>query len=170
MLKDAELLNLVLSDLYGPRDLINRGLLPPELVYGHGGFLRECDQIRIPGAQQLFTAAVDVARDSEGRWWVLADRTQAPSGAGYALENRVVVSRVFPSLYRDAQVHRLAPFFRALRAGLQAVAPAGSGDPRIVVLSPGPHSETAFEHALLVLARRSLIKTGHSRPITTAGA
>ncbi|HEV3354579.1 MAG TPA: circularly permuted type 2 ATP-grasp protein [Acidimicrobiales bacterium] len=149
VIQRAELLNLVLTDLYGPRDLIRRGLLPPELVYGHGGFLRECDQIRIPGPQQLFTAAVDVARDSEGRWWVLADRTQAPSGAGYALENRVVVSRVFPSLYRDAQVHRLAPFFRALRAGLQAVAPEGIDDPRIVVLSPGPHSETAFEHALL---------------------
>src|SRR5579864_1283425 len=149
VIQRAELLNLVLNDLYGPRDLIRRGLLPPELVYGHAGFLRQCDQIRIPGHQQLFTAAVDVARDRDGRWWVLADRTQAPSGAGYALENRVVVSRVFPSLYRDAQVHRLAPFFRALRAGLQAVAPRGAADPRIVVLSPGPHSETAFQHALL---------------------
>jgi uncharacterized circularly permuted ATP-grasp superfamily protein/uncharacterized alpha-E superfamily protein len=103
----------------------------------------------LPGPLQLFTSAADVARDSEGNWWVLADRAQAPSGAGYALENRTVVSRVFPSLYRDAQVHRLAPFFRALRAALQAVAPPAAADPRIVVLTPGPHSETAFEHALL---------------------
>ncbi|MBV9665186.1 MAG: circularly permuted type 2 ATP-grasp protein [Actinobacteria bacterium] len=149
VIQRAELLNLVLTDLYGPRDLIRRGLIPPELVFGHGGFVRECDQVRLPGPLQLFTAATDVARDHEGHWWVLADRTQAPSGSGYALENRVVVSRVFPSLYRDAQVHRLAPFFRALRAGLQAVAPPSAGDPRIVVLTPGPHSETAFEHALL---------------------
>jgi len=149
VIQRAELLNLVLSDLYGPRDLLRRGLLPPELVYGHSGFLRACDQIRVPGPQQLFTVAADVARDRDGTCWVLADRAQAPSGAGYALENRVVVSRVFPSMYRDAQVHRLAPFFRALRTGLQAVAPPGAADPRIVVLTPGPHSETAFEHALL---------------------
>src|SRR5207237_5975969 len=122
---------------------------PPELVYGHPGFLRQCDQIRLPGAVQLFTVAIDLARDSEGRYCVLADRTQAPSGAGYALENRRVVSRVFPSLHRDAQVHRLAPFFRALRAGLEAVAPPSTDEPRIVILSPGPRSETAFEPALL---------------------
>jgi uncharacterized circularly permuted ATP-grasp superfamily protein/uncharacterized alpha-E superfamily protein len=145
----AELLNLVLADLYGPRDLVRRRLLPPELVYGHLGFLRPCDQIRIPGPQQLVTCAIDLARDAEGQCWVLADRTQAPSGAGYALQNRVVISRVFPSLYRDAQVHRLAPFFRALRASLVAVAPLTATDPRVVVLTPGSLSETAFEHAFL---------------------
>jgi uncharacterized circularly permuted ATP-grasp superfamily protein/uncharacterized alpha-E superfamily protein len=145
----AELLNLILADLYGPRDLLRRRLLPPEVVLAHGGFLRPCDQIRIPGPQQLFTVATDVARDSDGQFWVLADRAQAPSGAGYALQNRSVVSRVFPSLHRDAQVHRLAPFFRALRAGLEAVAPPSTREPRIVILSPGPLAETAFEHALL---------------------
>ena len=145
----AELLNLVLTDLYGERDLLRRRLLPPEVIYGHPGFLRPCDQIRIPGPQQLVTYAIDVARDGEGRCWALADRTQAPSGAGYALENRIVMSRVFPSLYRDAQVHRLAPFFRALRASLVAVAPPAATDPRVVVLTPGSLSETAFEHAFL---------------------
>ena len=145
----AELLNLVLTDLYGPRQLLRRGLLPAAVVLGHNGFLRPCDQIRVPGNQQLFTIAVDLARDSRGGCTVLGDYTQAPSGAGYALENRVVVSRVFPSLYRDSQVHRLAPFFRALRASLQAVAPPEAEDPRIVLLSPGPWSETAFEHAYL---------------------
>lgn len=128
---------------------MRRRLLPPELVYGHPGFLRPCDQIRIPGPQQLLTCAIDVARDADGSTWVLADRTQAPSGAGYALENRVVISRVFPSLYRDAQVHRLAPFFRALRASLVGVAPPTATDPRVVVLTPGSLSETAFEHAFL---------------------
>jgi len=149
VIQRAELLNLVLTDLYGPRQLLHRRLLPPELIYGHSGFLRQCDQIRLPGPLQLFTLAVDTARDREGRCWVVADRAQAPSGAGYALENRIVVSRVFPSLYRDAHVHRLAPFFRALRAGLRAVAPPAAAEPRIVVLSAGPGSETAFEHALL---------------------
>ncbi|HUB70087.1 MAG TPA: circularly permuted type 2 ATP-grasp protein [Acidimicrobiales bacterium] len=145
----AELFNLVLTDLYGPRQLLRRGLLPAELVLGHRAFLRQCDQVRLPGTQQLFTMAMDLVRDPSGRCTVLADRTEAPSGAGYALENRVVVSRVLPSLYRDCQVHRLAPFFRALRASLQGVAPPGTEDPRIVLLSPGPWSETAFEHAYL---------------------
>jgi uncharacterized circularly permuted ATP-grasp superfamily protein/uncharacterized alpha-E superfamily protein len=145
----AELLSLVLEDLYGPRELIARGLIPPEVVYGSRGFLRACDGIRLPGPQQLFNYAVDLGRDRDGRSIVIADHTQAPSGVGYALENRNVISKVLPSLYRDAQVHRLAPFFRALRAALQQAAPMTVEDPRIVVLTPGPRSETAFEHASL---------------------
>jgi len=149
VIERAELLNLVLEDLYGPRDLLRRRLLPPEVVFGHAGFLRQCDQIRLPGTQQLFSYAADLGRDRDGRSLVIADRTQAPSGSGYALENRTVVSRVLPSLYRDSQVHRLAPFFRSLRVALQEAAPPGVEDPRIVVLTPGPWNETAFEHAVL---------------------
>jgi len=145
----AQLLNLILSDLYGRRDLLRLGLLPAEVVFAHPGFLRQCDGVRLPGSQQLFTTAVDLARDAAGHFTVLADHTQAPSGAGYALENRVVVSRVFAGMYRDSQVHRLAPFFRMLRTALQVIAPPEADDPRIVVLSPGPSSETAFEHAYL---------------------
>jgi uncharacterized circularly permuted ATP-grasp superfamily protein/uncharacterized alpha-E superfamily protein len=150
----AELLDLILADLYGPRDLIRRGLLPGEFVFSHPGFLRACDQIGA-GARptsRLVTYAADIARDESGRFVAISDRAQAPSGAGYALENRVVISRVFPSLYRDAQVHRLAPFFRSLRSALRECAPASSPnrhDPRVVVLTPGPWSETAFEHAYL---------------------
>ncbi|MDQ1393802.1 MAG: hypothetical protein QOF30_2779 [Acidimicrobiaceae bacterium] len=149
VIQRAELLNWILADLYGPRELLHRGWLPPELIFDHPGFLRPCDGIALPGAHQLFNLAVDLARDADGQTWVLADRTQAPSGAGYAIENRVVMSRVFPSLYRDAQVHRLAPFVRALRSGLQGVAPPAASNPRIVVLTPGSQSETAFEHAFL---------------------
>ncbi|MFC4947254.1 circularly permuted type 2 ATP-grasp protein [Pseudonocardia sp. GCM10023141] len=149
VIQRADLLNMILTDLYGPRQLLRRGLVPPELVFGHPGFLREADQIRIPGSQQLFTCAVDLARDADGTYWALSDRTQAPSGDGYALENRVVVSRVFPSMHRDAQVHRLAPFFRTLRSALQSAAPPRVDDPRIVVLTPGPWSSSAFEHAYL---------------------
>lgn len=145
----AAVLDLVLADLYGPRRLVATGVLPPEVVFGHPGFLRECDQIRLPGDQQLFHAAFDLGRTDGGEWAVLSDRTQAPSGVGYALENRVVVSRVLPDLYRDAEVVRLAPFFRALRAALQRVAPTSAESPRIVVLTPGPWSETAFEHGSL---------------------
>jgi uncharacterized circularly permuted ATP-grasp superfamily protein/uncharacterized alpha-E superfamily protein len=149
VIERAELLNLVLEDLYGERRLLRRGLIPPAAVFSHDGFLRQCDQVRIPGVQQLFSYAVDIGRDADGRPRVLSDRTQSPSGFGYALEARAVVSRVFPTLYRDSQVHRLAPFMRSLRVALQKVAPAGVEDPRIVVLTPGPWNETAFEHAFL---------------------
>jgi len=97
VIERAELLNLVLEDLYGPRDLLRRGVLPPALVFGHTGFLRACDGIRVPGNQQLFSYAADIGRDADGRSVVLFDRAQAPSGAGYALENRLVTSRVLPS-------------------------------------------------------------------------
>ena len=150
VIERAELLAMVLEDLYGPRELLSKRLLPPELVFGADGFVRACDGIRLPGALQLFNYAADIARDGDGRPVVIADRTQAPSGAGYALENRTVIQRVIPSLYRDSQVHRLAPFFRALRLSLKEIAPArASDDPRIVVLTPGPRNETAFEHAVL---------------------
>lgn len=149
VIERAELLNLVLDDLYGERDLLRRGLLPPEVVFGHAGFLRPCHGTRLGGAAQLVLYAADLGRDADGTWRVIADRSQAPSGFGYALENRTVVSRVLPSLYRGANVHRLAPFFRALRGALQSVAPPEVEDPRVVVLSPGPWNETAFEHAVL---------------------
>ena len=149
VIQRAELLNLVLTDLYGPRQLLRRGLLPAELVFGHPGFLRQCDQIRLPGNRQLFPLRSTSSATTRATAPCSPTAPRRPSGAGYALENRVVVSRVFPSLYRDSQVHRLAPFFRTLRASLQDVAPPDADDPRIVLLSPGPWSETAFEHAYL---------------------
>jgi uncharacterized circularly permuted ATP-grasp superfamily protein/uncharacterized alpha-E superfamily protein len=149
LLQRAELLNLILADLYGPRELIRKGLLPLELVYNHGGFLRACDQIRLPGRHQLILYAADLARGPDQKMWVLGDRTQAPSGTGYALENRLAMSRVLPSLFRSAQVHRLEPFFQSLRAGLNSLSPQQSDIPRVVVLTPGPFNETFFEHAYL---------------------
>ncbi len=145
----AVLLDLILRDLYSERKLLKRGIIPPELIFDHPGFLRPLDGVALPDQSQLFNYGVDLARDTSGAMTVLGDHTQAPSGAGYALENRVVLSRVFPSLYRDAQVHHVSPYFRALRVGLEKLADGRSDDPRIVVLSPGPRSETAFEHAYL---------------------
>lgn len=148
LIQRAELLNLVLRDLYGPRTLIRKGLLPPELVFGQPGFLHACDDLPLP-EHALSLYASDLARGPDGQLWVLGDRTQVPSGAGYALENRVVLSRVFPSLYRDAGVHRLTGFFQALRARLAALSPRRDVEPRVVLLSPGPLNETWFEHVYL---------------------
>lgn len=145
----AEVLNLMLRDVYGPQELIRRGLLPPELLFGHPGFLRPCHPLRTAKPHALVLYAADLARGPDGQMWVLSDRSQAPSGAGYALENRMVMSRIFPSLYRDAHVHRLALFFQNLRASLAAYAPQTGDEPRVVILTPGPLNETYFEHAYL---------------------
>lgn len=148
----ATLLNAVLADLYGPQDLLASGLLPPALVYGHGGFLWPCRQVRQPGDTFLHFYAVDLARSPDGRWWAIADRTQAPSGAGYSLENRLIVSRVFPDLFRDLKVEHLAGFFRSVQESLAHYAPdsgEGGEPPLIVLLTPGPYNETYFEHAYL---------------------
>lgn len=148
----AELLNRVLADLYGEQALLRSGALPPGVVFGHAGYLSPAQGIRPPGGVHLFHYAADLARSPDGRWWVVGDRTQAPSGAGYALENRLVVSRVFPQPFRDLRVQHLASFFAALRESLLRWAPRGGpGDaaPLIALLTPGPFNETYFEHALL---------------------
>lgn len=146
LLERSELFNLMLKDIYGPRNLIRHGVVPPEALFAHRGFLRPCHGITVPGEHQLILHAVDLMRDENGEMTVLTDRTQSPSGAGYALENRTVMSRIFPSLFRNSQVHRLASFFQQLRARLIALSP-NQDQPRIVILTPGAFNETYFEHA-----------------------
>ena len=145
----AELLNRVLVDIYGLQDLLRSGAIPPSVIFGHSGFLHQVQGIRPPGGMHLFQYAADLARSPDGRWWVVSDRTQAPSGMGYALENRLVVSRVFPQLFGELRVQHLASFFDALRESLLRSAPKGDEPPRVVLLTPGPYNETYFEHALL---------------------
>lgn len=145
----ATLLNLILADLYGPQELLRTGALPPALVFGNPAFLRPCHGVRMARNIYLHLHAADLARSPDGKWWVLADRSQAPSGSGYALENRIVLGRVLPDEYRAAQVHRLAPFFATQRETLRSLAPEGAENPHIVLLTPGPHNETYFEHAYL---------------------
>lgn len=148
----ARLLNAVLADLYGPQRLISEGLLPAELVFGHNNFLWPCQGIAPPDGSFLHLYAVDLARTPDGRWWVTADRTQAPSGAGYALENRMIVSRAFPDLYRDLKVRHLSGFFRTLQETLARQAPSDGESPLVVLLTPGRFNESYFEH--LYLARQ----------------
>jgi len=143
----AELLSLLLQDLYGDQDLLKQGRFPAALLYANPEFLRPMAGVKLAAHNYLHMLAVDLARSPDGQWWVLADRTQAPSGSGYALENRVIVSDLLPELFRDSNVQRLAPFFRAQREALASL--AASDDPRIVLLTPGPHNETYFEHSYL---------------------
>src|SRR6266478_2472837 len=143
----AQLLELVLSDLYGEGRLIAENAVPAAAIAGSNEYLRAVCGIKPPGGRYLNMYAADVGRGPDGRWWVLNDRTQAPSGAGYALENRLVLSRAFTTLYKSMNVERVAPFFEAFRDSLRAS--ADRDEPRIGLLTPGTFSETYFEHATL---------------------
>ncbi|WP_020530675.1 circularly permuted type 2 ATP-grasp protein [Flexithrix dorotheae] len=145
----ARLLNLILSDLYGQRLLIKEKLLPLDLIYTHSGFLRQCDGIRFPGSQQLIIHGCDLARGPDGRMWVINDRTQAPSGAGYSLENRSAMLRVIPDFIRPINVQKLSNYFRNIPENLSNLVYNSRENPRTVVLTPGYHNETYFEHAYL---------------------
>jgi uncharacterized circularly permuted ATP-grasp superfamily protein/uncharacterized alpha-E superfamily protein len=145
----ATLLDMALADIHGPQRLLAAGVLPAELVFGHHGFLRPCHGLKVQDDRYLHLYAADVGRAPDGSFFVLADRTQAPSGAGYALENRIVLARMLPEAFRDCQVQRLAFFFRTFRESLRSIAPHDRDNPRIVLLTPGPYNETYFEHAYL---------------------
>ena len=143
----AQLLEMVLRDLYGEGRLVAEGAIPAAAIAGSNEYLRAVCGVKPPGGRYLNLYAADVGRGPDGRWWVLGDRTQAPSGAGYALENRLVLSRAFSTLYKSMNVERVAPFFEAFRDSLRAS--ADRDEPRIGLLTPGTFSETYFEHATL---------------------
>ena len=145
----AELLDTILSDLYGARRLLARQAIPPTAVLDHDEYLRAVVGVEAVAGRGLVMTAADLGRDATGQWKVISDRTQAPSGMGFAMQNRRVVSRVLPEVYHSANLHRLTPFFSALRLALVDAAPSNVEDPRVVVLSPGTHSETAFDQAFV---------------------
>ncbi len=148
VLQRTRLLNLILADIYGPRQLLKRGLLPPALVQGHPGYLRAMHGVVPLGGTWLNIAAFDLARGPDGGWRVVSQRTQAPSGLGYLLENRIAIARQFPKAFAGMKVQRLAASYQALVQGIQAMAPNGANT-RIALLTPGPYNETYFEHAYL---------------------
>ena len=147
----AELLERVLDDLYGPQRLLHEGLLPPALLLRHPGWLRPMIGVRPAGGQRLLIVAFDLARGPDGRWWQVAQRTQGPSGLGYVLHNRLVIARQFPDAFRELNVQRIGSSYRRLLDALEqrAAQVAGGQTPRVVLLTPGPYSETYFEHAYL---------------------
>ena len=145
----ARLLNRILADVYGPQTLLHQGIVPPEVIYGAGGWLPAAFGTKAPGDIFLHSYAVDLLRSPDGQWWAVADRTQAPSGAGYALENRLIMTRAFPELLAQMPVASLSGFFTALRESLAFHAPCGDEPPRMIVLTPGPLNETYYEHSLL---------------------
>ena len=143
----ADLLEAMIADIYGENRLVQEGFLPPQLIAANPEFLRPLVGVKPVGGHYLHFCSFEIGRGPDGNWWVLADRTQAPSGAGFALENRVATTRSFSDIYGETHVHRLASFFGAFRDALQSR--KQYPDDRIAVLSPGPANETYFEHAYI---------------------
>ncbi|MFV0495048.1 circularly permuted type 2 ATP-grasp protein [Mycobacterium sp.] len=149
LVQRSRLLDAVLADLYGPQTLLTEGLLPATLVFAHPGYVRVDKDIKVPGRHQLFMHGCDVSRSPDGRFQVNADWTQAPSGAGYALADRRVLTNAIPDLYEGIVPRSTTPFAQALRLSLIDAAPDAAQDPVVVLLSPGIYSETAFDQAYL---------------------
>ncbi|MGK8521583.1 circularly permuted type 2 ATP-grasp protein [Nocardia asteroides] len=145
----SRVLDEVLTDVYGPRRTLGAGLLPPEVVFGNRGYVRAAHGITVPGRHQLFLHACDLSRWGDGQFRALADLTQAPAGAGYALADRRVVSTAIPESFEHANPRPLTPFARAMRLMLIESAQTDDDEPVVVVLSPGVRSETAFDQAYL---------------------
>lgn len=149
LIQRAKLLNSILADCYGPQDLIRSRWLSPALVFAQPDFLRPCHSSRAAPDTMLHFYAADLGRSPDGQWWVISDRTQIPTGAGYALANRLVMARALPESFRDNHIHRLAGYFRDLRNTVAQIAPRKAENPRVVMLTPGPHNETYFEQTYL---------------------
>jgi len=145
----AHLLDLILKDLYGPQLLVKNAIIPAELVFDNAGFLLPCFDIKQKHNKQLLNYAVDLARGPDGKMWLLDNRTQAPSGAGYALENRVVMSKVLPELNEKTYRKRLSPYFNQLQQTVDTLGNNTNENPNVVFLTPGPGNETFFEHVYL---------------------
>ena len=149
VIQRATLFNAILVDLYGPQRLLHESLLPPALVLANPQFVRPCFGITPKAGVYLHTYAMDIARSPAGNWWVIADRTQAPSGMGYTLQNRLVSARTLPDVFDQSRVRQLARFYDIKRDSLLALAGDQRSNPTVVLLTPGPGSETYFEHSFL---------------------
>ncbi|KAF1712155.1 hypothetical protein CSC70_01075 [Pseudoxanthomonas kalamensis DSM 18571] len=156
LVQRAELLERVAADLYGPGELVRQGRIPAELIAASPEYLRPLSGVRPRDGHFLHFCAFELGRGPDGRWWVLGDRTQAPSGAGFALENRVATLRAFPDLDEGLRVHRLAGFFRRFRDALAGLAEGGD----IAILTPGPNNETYYEHAWIARYLGTLLLEG----------
>ncbi len=148
VLQRVRLLEHVMADVYGAQELLKSGFLPPALVQGHPGYLRAMHGIAPVAGRYLHIAAFDLARGPDGNWWLVGQRTQAPSGLGYLLENRLAISAQFAPAFEALKVQRLAGTYRALMESLRSLSPIGQ-DAHLVLLTPGPYNETYFEHAYL---------------------
>ena len=149
LIQRARLLNAIYKDIYGCRSLIKAGILPAHVVYGNEGFFPQCYDIKIPADNQLIMCAIDFARGPDNRMWILDSRTQSPSGSGYTIENRRVISKYVPELTKGLALNRLSPFLNKFQSSISKLSHSKNGQPNVVYLTPGPQTETFYEHTFI---------------------
>ena len=149
LIQRARLLDAIYKDIYGPRNLIKEGILPPQVIYNNVGFSPACFDVKIPADNQLILSAIDFARGPDNRMWVMDSRTQSPSGMGYAIENRSVISKYVPELTEGLALRRLAPFLNKFQSSISGLSTNKNGQPNVVYLTPGPQTETFYEHTFI---------------------
>lgn len=145
----TRLLEAVLDDLLGPQRLLRERIIPPEVVFRSPEFLRPYHGLPKVGGVRLHVSASELARDASGSWRVIGDRTRAPSGLGYLVENRIITSRAYPQLIHRSNVHRIASFFLQLRQLFESLAPHHQANSRVAILTPGQKSYRYFEDTFL---------------------
>ncbi len=147
LIQRARLLDAVLSDLYGDKQLLRDGVIPAELVFSDPRLPAAPATASSPMPEDLHFYAIDLARDADGSWRVIDNHTETPAGVGYALANRVVHTHVAGDLFEACNGVRLASFFQRLQTDLTML--TGRRDPRIALMTPGPHHDDYFSHAYL---------------------
>lgn len=145
----AKLLSLIFKDLYTEQRLIKEGIIPAEIIFAHKSFMPEVFNFENKEYYTMRFFASDISRGPDGKFWIINDRTQSPSGLGYAIENRLTMNSIIPELYPDVHIKKIAPFLEGYKEMLVNTAHKTSDDPLIALLTPGPHNETYFEHSYL---------------------
>ncbi len=145
----AKLLNLIFKDLYTEQKLIKEGIIPAEIIFGHKGFIPEVFNFENTDYYTMKYYAADISRGPNGKFWVISDKTQSPSGLGYAIENRLTMNSILNDLYPKVEILKIAKFIDDFKTMLKNNSSKNNENPLITLLTPGPHNETYFEHSYL---------------------
>ncbi|WP_428738068.1 circularly permuted type 2 ATP-grasp protein [Sulfurimonas sp.] len=146
IIQRAKLLDLIFKDIYREQKLLQEGIIPAEIFYLDPHFIREVQNFN-QNYFQLHYYGIDVSRGPDGKFWIISDKVESPSGLGYAIENRLTLNSVNKDLIQNIKIHRIAQFIEGFKQTL--LERSNSLDPFIVMLSPGPYNETYFEQSYL---------------------
>ena len=138
----AKLLNLIFKDLYTEQKLIKEGIIPAEIIFGHKGFIPEVFNFGNTDYYTMKYYAADISRGPNGKFWVISDKTQSPSGLGYAIENRLTMNSILSDLYPKVEILKIAKFIEDFKIMLKTNSSKNNENPLITLLTPGPHNET----------------------------
>ncbi len=150
LIQRTQAINAFLDDIYGAREILKAGVLPPELVLQNPQFRPEIVGTRPPHGIWAHICGIDCVRTGPDEFFVLEDNARTPSGVSYMLENREAMIRLCPELFRDFRVAAVDSYPDMLLETMRSVAPPGAGQsPVCVVLTPGHFNSAYYEHSFL---------------------